>query len=163
MNLTTRSLEGLKVNKNGEVLNEDGDVVAKLSEGELADVKGKKINDKGEILDKEGNVIGKVEGIPQEVEAAPEEEQEDPDALVFLHYPYSKASRSTKRARLVDRQGQACWRTCRGRCQEDLEDQALPVTPKASSGTTRAMSSAEPRLCHKKTRTKKPSSPDLKA
>lgn len=74
-------LEGLKVNKNGEVLNEDGDVVAKLSEGELADVKGKKINEKGEILDKEGNVIGKVEGIPQDVEAVPEEEEaEDPDA-----------------------------------------------------------------------------------
>jgi hypothetical protein len=58
-------LEGLKVNKNGEVLNEDGEPIAKLSEGELADVKGKKINEKGEVLDKEGNVIGKVELIPE--------------------------------------------------------------------------------------------------
>ncbi|KAL8855407.1 MAG: hypothetical protein Q9178_007945 [Gyalolechia marmorata] len=43
-------LEGLKVNKKGEVVNEDGD----------------KINDKAEILDDEGNVLGKVELIPQE-------------------------------------------------------------------------------------------------
>ncbi|KAI9877581.1 MAG: hypothetical protein M1830_003510 [Pleopsidium flavum] len=70
------SLEGLKVNKKGEVLNEDGEPVAKLSEGELADVAGKKINDKGEIIDKEGNVIGKVEMIPQEPEE-PEEPAED--------------------------------------------------------------------------------------
>ena len=54
-------LEGLKVNKNGEVLNEDGELIGKLSEGELADVKGKKINEKGEILDADGNVVGKVE------------------------------------------------------------------------------------------------------
>jgi hypothetical protein len=58
-------LEGLKVNKNGEVLNEDGDPIAKLTEGELADVKGKKINASGEVLDKDGNVIGKVELIPE--------------------------------------------------------------------------------------------------
>ncbi|KAL8661600.1 MAG: hypothetical protein Q9202_005428 [Teloschistes flavicans] len=61
-------LEGLKVNKKGEVVNEDGDVIARLSEGELDDVRGKKINEKGEILDSEGNVIGKVELIPEEGE-----------------------------------------------------------------------------------------------
>ncbi|MCJ1310894.1 hypothetical protein MMC25_004562 [Agyrium rufum] len=66
------SLEGLKVNKNGDVLDEDGEVIGKLSSGELGDVRGKKINDKGEILDKDGNVIGKVELIPSEPEAAEE-------------------------------------------------------------------------------------------
>ncbi|KAL8708295.1 MAG: hypothetical protein Q9220_006770 [cf. Caloplaca sp. 1 TL-2023] len=72
-------LEGLKVNKKGEVVNEDGDVVARLSEGELEDVRGKKINDKGEILDAEGNVIGKVELIPQEGEGEGEEEDTGPE------------------------------------------------------------------------------------
>ncbi|KAL9101561.1 MAG: hypothetical protein Q9163_003190 [Psora crenata] len=57
-------LEGLKVNKKGEVLNEDGEPIAKLSEGELADCQGKKLNERGEVLDKDGNVIGKVELIP---------------------------------------------------------------------------------------------------
>jgi len=70
------SLEGLKVNKKGEVLNEDGEPVAKLSEGELADVARMKINDKGEVVDKEGNVVGKVEMIPQEPKE-PVEEAED--------------------------------------------------------------------------------------
>ncbi|KAI4223886.1 MAG: hypothetical protein L6R36_005093, partial [Xanthoria steineri] len=70
-------LEGLKVNKKGEVVNEDGDVVARLAEGELDDVRGKKINDKGEILDDEGNVLGKVELIPQEGEEEGEGEAED--------------------------------------------------------------------------------------
>jgi hypothetical protein len=61
-------LEGLKVNKKGEVVNEDGDPIAKLSEGELDQVRGKKINDKGEILDKDGKVLGKVELIPSAFE-----------------------------------------------------------------------------------------------
>ncbi|KAI4128839.1 MAG: hypothetical protein LQ338_002539, partial [Usnochroma carphineum] len=72
-------LEGLKVNKKGEVVNEDGDVIARLAEGELDDVKGKKINDKGEILDDEGNVLGKVELIPQEGEEEEEEGEPGPE------------------------------------------------------------------------------------
>ena len=68
-------LEGLKVNKKGEVLNEDGEPIARLSEGEIADCAGKKINANGEVLDKEGNVIGKVELIP-EAFPAPEEPEE---------------------------------------------------------------------------------------
>jgi Protein of unknown function (DUF3659) len=59
------SLEGYKVNKKGDVLNEDGETIGRVSEGELSDVAGKKINDKGEILDKDGNVVGKVELVPQ--------------------------------------------------------------------------------------------------
>jgi serine/threonine protein kinase len=58
-------LEGLKVNKKGDVLNEDGEVIASLSWGKLADVKGKMINEKGEVLDTEGKVIGKVELVPE--------------------------------------------------------------------------------------------------
>ena len=69
-------LEGLKVNKKGEVVNEDGDPIAKLSEGELDQVRGKKINDKGEILDKDGKVIGKVELIHGAVEGVADQVEE---------------------------------------------------------------------------------------
>lgn len=79
-------LEGLKVNKKGEVINEDGDVIAKLSEGyEIAQNAGKKINEKGEVLDAEGNVIGKVElikeafGAPEGEEGAEEEGETGPE------------------------------------------------------------------------------------
>ena len=68
-------LEGLKVNKKGEVLNEDGEPIARVSEGEITELAGKKINDKGEVLDKDGNVIGKVELIP---DAFPDVEAEAP-------------------------------------------------------------------------------------
>lgn len=62
-------LEGLKVNKKGEVVNEDGDPIARLADGfDLDAVRGKKINEKGEILDADGKLVGKVEFIPEAVE-----------------------------------------------------------------------------------------------
>jgi len=60
-------LKGLKVNKKGQVLNEDGEPIGELEEGDLKDCAGKTINEKGEVLDKDGNVIGKVKTLPQEV------------------------------------------------------------------------------------------------
>ena len=80
-------LEGLKVNKKGEVVNEDGDAIAKLVEGELDACKGKKLNDQGEVLDAEGNVIGKVELIP---EAFPNAVQPGPDFSVLEGYKVNK-------------------------------------------------------------------------
>jgi Protein of unknown function (DUF3659) len=76
------TLEGLKVNKKGEVLDEEGEAVGRLIEGEIADVAGKKINDKGEILDKDGNVVGKVEVLEKAEEAtdaAEEVAEQGPD------------------------------------------------------------------------------------
>ncbi|KAF2013420.1 hypothetical protein BU24DRAFT_411160 [Aaosphaeria arxii CBS 175.79] len=61
-------LDGLKVNKKGQVLNEDGEPIGELAEGDIAECAGKKINEKGEVLDKDGNVIGKVRTLPQIVE-----------------------------------------------------------------------------------------------
>lgn len=66
-------LDGLKVNKKGQILNEDGEPIGELVEGELSDCAGKKVNDKGEVLDKDGNVIGKVKTLPQQVEEAAED------------------------------------------------------------------------------------------
>jgi len=73
-------LEGLKVNKKGEVVNEDGDAIARVSEGELADLIGKKINANGEVVNAEGNVIGKVELIKEAFDVPEEEEEEEPEA-----------------------------------------------------------------------------------
>ena len=71
-------LEGLKVNKKGEVLNEDGEPIARVSEGEITELAGKKINANGEVLDKEGNVIGRVELIPEAFPDVPAEGEEEP-------------------------------------------------------------------------------------
>ncbi|KAK4629765.1 uncharacterized protein CLAFUR5_08024 [Fulvia fulva] len=61
-------LDGLKVNKKGQVLNEDGEPIGELTAGELSQCAGKKINSTGEVLDKDGNVIGHVRTLPQEVQ-----------------------------------------------------------------------------------------------
>jgi len=79
------TLEGLKVNKKGQILNEDGEPIGELIEGEIADCAGKKCNDQGEVLDKDGNVVGRVqtlapEGEEEEQEEAEGEEAEEEDA-----------------------------------------------------------------------------------
>lgn len=60
-------LEGLKVNKKGKIINEDGEEIGELTQGELSECAGKKVNAKGEVLDKDGNIIGRVKTIPQEL------------------------------------------------------------------------------------------------
>ncbi|KAH9815669.1 Protein of unknown function (DUF3659) [Teratosphaeria destructans] len=72
-------LEGLKVNKKGQILNEDGEPIGELVDGELSECAGKKVNEKGEVLDKEGNVIGHVRTLPQEGE---EEERQGEEQQV---------------------------------------------------------------------------------
>ena len=83
-------LEGLKVNKKGEVVNEDGDAIAKLVEGDLEACKGKKLNGQGEVLDAEGNVIGKVELIPEAFPNAVQPEEAGPDFSVLEGYKVNK-------------------------------------------------------------------------
>lgn len=61
-------LKGYRVNSNGDVKSERGEVIGRLSEGEPTQVQNKEINGKGEILDDDGKVIGKVEVIPQKSE-----------------------------------------------------------------------------------------------
>ncbi|OCL03561.1 hypothetical protein AOQ84DRAFT_227241 [Glonium stellatum] len=70
------TLEGLKVNKKGQILNEDGEPVGELVDGDVAACAGKKVNDKGEVLDKDGKVIGRVKVLPQQPAEAAEEAAE---------------------------------------------------------------------------------------
>jgi hypothetical protein len=76
-------LDGYKVNKSGKIINEDGDPIGVLIDGELSECAGKKVNDKGDVLDKEGNVIGRVttlneDGEPAEAVDGAEEGEEAP-------------------------------------------------------------------------------------
>ncbi|KAL1311618.1 hypothetical protein AAFC00_001729 [Neodothiora populina] len=70
-------LEGLKVNKKGKILNEDGEEIGELTSGDLAECTGKKVNEQGEVLDAEGNVIGRVKTLPQEIPSEELEEAKD--------------------------------------------------------------------------------------
>jgi hypothetical protein len=65
-------LEGLKINKKGKILDEEGEPIGELVDGDLAECAGKKCNDKGEVLDKDGKVIGRVKTLQQQIEEGAE-------------------------------------------------------------------------------------------
>ncbi|EED16186.1 LEA domain protein [Talaromyces stipitatus ATCC 10500] len=59
-------LQGKKINKKGKILDEEGEVIGQIAEGDVKDLAGKKPNERGEVLDKEGNILGKVDVVPGE-------------------------------------------------------------------------------------------------
>lgn len=64
------TLDGLKVNKKGRILDEEGDQIGELVEGDLLDCVRQKVNEKGEVLDEYGRVVGIVRTIPNNGEAS---------------------------------------------------------------------------------------------
>lgn len=67
---------GRKVNKKGEVVDENGDIVAKLTRGDILNCSGKEIDNDGDVKDRKGNIVGHItllEDIPEpEIVAEPE-------------------------------------------------------------------------------------------
>jgi hypothetical protein len=67
------SLQGKTVNKQGNVIGDEGVPVARLVEGNAKELAGRKLDDQGQIWNDSGKVIGRVELIPEnEREAKPE-------------------------------------------------------------------------------------------
>jgi hypothetical protein len=65
-------MAGLRVNKEGEVRDKNGDVIGMLTDGNLLECVGKEINENGYVVDQDGNRIGTVtllENMPQQEEA----------------------------------------------------------------------------------------------
>lgn len=53
-------LDGLKVNKRGRILDEEGDPIGELVEGDIMDCVRQRANAHGEVLDDYGSVVGRV-------------------------------------------------------------------------------------------------------
>ncbi|KAK4233660.1 hypothetical protein C8A03DRAFT_38622 [Achaetomium macrosporum] len=74
------------VNKGGNVVSEDGEVIGRVVEGNIKDLVGKGVDENGNIFNKHGKVIGKAEPIPEdELEAirrGPSPFENFPDAVV---------------------------------------------------------------------------------
>lgn len=51
-------LEGFKVNKKGKILNEEGEPIGELVEGDLLDCVRQKVNANGEVLDEYSRIVG---------------------------------------------------------------------------------------------------------
>lgn len=75
-------LAGLKVNREGEVRSDSGDVIGKLTDGSITNCAGKEIDEDGDIVNGKGETIGHatlLENIPPEPESEqePTESEED--------------------------------------------------------------------------------------
>ena len=64
-------LEGFKVNKTGHVLDEEGEVIGELFEGDLIDCVRQKIDGNGDVLDESGEPVGRVRTVVEGSIAAP--------------------------------------------------------------------------------------------
>ncbi|CAK4000732.1 Hypothetical predicted protein [Lecanosticta acicola] len=63
-------LDGLKVNKRGRILDEEGEPIGELVEGDLLDCVRQRANASGEVLDEYGRVVGVVRTIPNVSQAS---------------------------------------------------------------------------------------------
>ena len=62
-------LEGFKVNKRGKVLDEEGDPIGELFEGDIIDCVRQRANAFGEVLDEYGSIVGRVRTIARGAES----------------------------------------------------------------------------------------------
>ncbi|KAI0129851.1 hypothetical protein BJ170DRAFT_681343 [Xylariales sp. AK1849] len=76
-------LEGLTINKAGNVVDEKGNVMGRIKEGsDLKKLIGKQPDAEGKIWDSKGNVIGEVEVVPEAIENMASPFEDFPDAIV---------------------------------------------------------------------------------
>ncbi|KAL6886156.1 hypothetical protein HDV57DRAFT_508434 [Trichoderma longibrachiatum] len=74
-------LKGCKVNKAGNLVNKNGDIIGRLIEGDAKKLLGKRADDKGQIWDDSGNVIGKAEPLSHS------ERGDEKDFAPFENFP----------------------------------------------------------------------------
>ncbi|KAE8150925.1 hypothetical protein BDV25DRAFT_171833 [Aspergillus avenaceus] len=96
-------LENLVVNKEGFIEDAEGNIVGKVTEGDLKSLRGRTVDEDGDILDKFGNVKGHAE--PYE---PPEEEVEEEDLSILEGKTVNKAGN------VVDAQGNVYGRITSG-------------------------------------------------
>lgn len=70
------SLTGLELNEEGNVLDNDGNAVGTLVEGDPSDLSGQVVGENGEILDEDGDLIGRVELVRDETAKQADEIEE---------------------------------------------------------------------------------------
>lgn len=76
-------LEGLNINKAGNVVDERGNVIGRVKDGfEIKKLIGKQPDAEGKVWDTKGNVIGEVEVVPDAIENLQAPFEDFPDAIV---------------------------------------------------------------------------------
>jgi hypothetical protein len=73
-------MSGLKVNKEGEIRSHDGEVIGRLTSGDLGQCIGLECDDNGNVIDQDGNIVGGatlLENIREEEEEEVVDEDEE--------------------------------------------------------------------------------------
>ncbi|KAK4546702.1 hypothetical protein LTR36_001920 [Oleoguttula mirabilis] len=58
--LSVSKLEGFKINKRGDILDEEGEAIGELCEGDIRDCVRRRVHANGEVLDNYGSIVGRV-------------------------------------------------------------------------------------------------------
>ncbi|OTA52731.1 hypothetical protein K449DRAFT_340387 [Hypoxylon sp. EC38] len=75
-------LEGMKINKGGNVVDENGNPIGRVKSGDIKKLIGKTPDKNGKVWDNQGNVIGEVEVLPEAVQNVAAPFEDFPDATV---------------------------------------------------------------------------------
>ncbi|KAI0856962.1 hypothetical protein F4860DRAFT_506398 [Xylaria cubensis] len=75
-------LEGLKINKAGNVVDKEGNPIGKVKSGDPKKMAGKVPDKEGKVWDDRGNVIGEVEVLPEAIQNETSPFEDFPDATV---------------------------------------------------------------------------------
>ena len=70
------SLDGLEVGEGGKILDNNGNPIGEVVEGDPGDLAGQKVNDNGEIINEDGDLIGRVDLIQQKAGELKDQGQE---------------------------------------------------------------------------------------
>jgi len=65
-----------QINESGDVVDDDGNVIGKVTEGDKSKLVGSLVSEEGDIIDKEGNVVGQADPIEEEAENVGEAAQD---------------------------------------------------------------------------------------
>lgn len=76
------TLEGMKINKAGNVVDDNGNPIGRVIDGDIKKLIGKAPDENGKVWDNKGNVIGQVEVLPEVVENVSSPFEDFPDAVV---------------------------------------------------------------------------------
>ncbi|KAI1370381.1 hypothetical protein F4677DRAFT_438558 [Hypoxylon crocopeplum] len=76
------TLEGMKINKGGNVIDDNGNPIGKVKSGDIKKLIGKAPDKNGKVWDSQGNIIGEVEVLPEVVQNVASPFEDFPDATV---------------------------------------------------------------------------------
>ncbi|PHH71596.1 hypothetical protein CDD82_6431 [Ophiocordyceps australis] len=112
-------LKNAKVNKAGNLVDDDGDVIGHLVEGDAKQLLGKRADEDGNIRDESGKIIGRAEPVAETTEEESEQPQQQP-----LDFSMLKNTKVNKAGNLVNEAGDVIGRLVQGDAKQLLGKRA---------------------------------------